>query len=287
MKWFGVLTAVSLLGCATTTSATSAGKPSRLEQQRLSAEAQAQYDAKDFAKCGPTFVKTDEHYNAACCFALSGSIDDAFAQLSLEAKRGRAPFAQYEQDTDFATLRSDARWAELTKRIDAGITARNATLNTELRTLFEQDQADRSDPKADWTLVEKRDKEREARVDAILTAGGAKVADDYFHAAMVFQHGGTAEYAQRARDLSLQGVKLDPEHKGARWLAAASLDRKLMYEKKPQKYGTQFSREGTGPWTLWECDPKTTDEERAEWGVPTLDEQRRRLVEMNKPGAMP
>ena len=55
-------------------------------------------------------------------------------------------------------------------------------------------------------------------------------------------------------------------------LAAAALDRWLMYQGKPQKYGTNFVPDGKR-WRLWDVDPSTTDAERAANHVPLLQEQ--------------
>src|SRR5436305_7811932 len=60
--------------------------------------------------------------------------------------------------------------------------------------------------------------------------------------------------------------------KDSRWLAAAALDRWLMYQSKPQKYGTQFVSDGKR-YRLWDLDPATTDDERAANHVPSLQEQ--------------
>jgi hypothetical protein len=132
----------------------------------------------------------------------------------------------------------------------------------------------------DWAAVTPRDQARRRRVDAIVAAGQAKVADDYYHAAMVYQHGDTPDDAGRAHDLALAAVKLDPGHDTARWLAAASLDRQLMYQGKPQRYGTQYKRLD-GVWTLWDVDPTVTDDERAAWNVPPLASALARAAAMN------
>jgi hypothetical protein len=50
---------------------------------------------------------------------------------------------------------------------------------------------------------------------------------------------------------------------------------------KPQHYGTRYKRVD-GRMVLWEVDPTVTDEERAEWEVPTLADARRRAEEMNR-----
>lgn len=200
------------------------------------------------------------------------------ARLCAARRRGEAG-KDHQLEQDFAALKADPRWAQATKAIDAGHAQRLASLNAELAAIFDADQADRRGD-VDWATVMPRDEAREKRVEELLDAGQAKVSADYFHAAMVFQHGGTPAHAQHAHDLAMQAVKLDENNDGARWLAAASLDRKLMYEGKPQRYGTQFRRTD-GPWVLWEVDPAVTDAERAEWNVPSLAEQRKRVAAMN------
>ena len=80
---------------------------------------------------------------------------------------------------------------------------------------------------------------------------------------------------------SSPGDAADAGHDGARWLAAAALDRWLMNAELPQKFGTQFHRSASGRWELWAVDPTTTDEERDEWNVPHLAQQMERLREMN------
>ncbi len=137
--------------------------------------------------------------------------------------------------------------------------------------------------KADWTAIDARDKARQDRVHQILAEGGAKSADDYFRAAMVFQHGDTDEEIAKAHELSLKAIDLDPEHPSVRWLAAASKDRLLMRQGKPQLYGTQFKKVD-GKWVLHEVDPSVTDEERAKWDCPTLEKARKRAEAMNAGG---
>jgi hypothetical protein len=120
-----------------------------------------------------------------------------------------------------------------------------------------------------------RDRVRRCRVDEFVSAGELATADDYFHAAMIFQHGGSLAYVWRARDLALRAAELGYEGEAwwcsARWLAAASYDRWLMWQGKPQKYGSQYVVEN-GEKLLWEVDPDTTDDERTECNVPCLAE---------------
>lgn len=160
--------------------------------------------------------------------------------------------------------------------------------NAELARLYTEDQKDREQgPNAniDWPAVSKRDGERRERVRQIVAEGGATTSTDYYNAAMIYQHGSEIPDYDEAHRLALKAVELDPANKSARWLAAAAKDRSLMWQGKPQLYGTQFKKVD-GRWILWEVDPAITDEERARWNVPPLEEQRKKLETLNaKPPA--
>ena len=149
-------------------------------------------------------------------------------------------------------------------------------MNEELRQLYEADQGDRRAGQLSPDVVE-RDRARRQRVAELLEASAAESGEDLFHAAMVFQHGDGLDDYQRARDLALRAAELG--HRPGRWLAAAALDRWLMRQGRPQKYGTQY-RVTDGGYELYEVDPATTDEERAEWNVPPLAEARRRAKDL-------
>jgi hypothetical protein len=169
------------------------------------------------------------------------------------------------------------------RRPDAGALRGSAIEDSEALTqIHRDDQADRAAGagKIDWGVVGPRDEARRKQVLAILDRGGATSALDYFHAAMVMQHGSALEDFKRAHDLAVKATELDPDLKQARWLAAAAQDRLLMNSGKPQLYGTQFVTRN-GRWELYEVDPATTDEERARWNVPPLADAVKRAAEMN------
>ena len=59
----------------------------------------------------------DPYYNAACCWALSGFSDKAFAMLNKTIDHGLHLYIDYiKQDKDLASLHSDKRWDELLDR---------------------------------------------------------------------------------------------------------------------------------------------------------------------------
>lgn len=247
------------------------------------AEARAAYARKEWARCAALFEQAHDGYGAASCAARAGVIDGAFAQLT-KAIDGGLRDVDLERDPDLEALRGDARWASAMQRFAAQAEAHRRTLDAELTQLFEADQADRAPRQEaiDWTVVRPRDQARRQRVDEILQAAAQRTlaADDYYHAAFVYQHGETPVEIQRAHDLAVRAVEVDPDHEQARWLAAASEDRKLMYEHKAQKWGTQYKKID-GAWLVWPVDPAITDAQRAAWEVPPLVEAEARAAQMN------
>lgn len=276
-----------VLGCAPHT------KSALATRQAIAAHRErgdAAYKAKDYATCAVELERAaalthdhgGAHYNAACCHALAGDRDRAFAALGHALDRGFYDVATFDRDTDLATLRGDARWSAAVARVKANDAAFVASINHELYQMFTDDQADRAgdSDKIDWKIVAPRDEARHARVLALVAAGSLKSAPDFYHAAMVLQHGHAVEdYATAAR-LAERAATLDPALPGARWLAAAATDRELMTLGKPQRYGTQF-RLVDDKWIVWPCDPAITDEERAAHDVPPLAEAQARAAEMN------
>ena len=66
-------------------------------------------------------------------------------------------------------------------------------------------------------------------------------------------------------------------------LAAEAIDRGLLVQGYPQRYGTQYVyTPATGRWSLWIWDPATSDAERAAMGLPTLHEALARADLLNR-----
>jgi hypothetical protein len=156
--------------------------------------------------------------------------------------------------------------------------------SAELRVMFEEDQTARASlPKEP---MEMDDNDRRRRVMELLARGEVVTAEDKFHAAMILQHthlrfcGGelassSPENYYLAYRLASESLSMGFED--ARGLVAATLDRYLLYTEGQQKYGTQRTVDPkSGKEVLAPVDPGTTDEERAEYGVPPLEELRRR-----------
>lgn len=221
-------------------------------------------------------------YGSAVCAAQAGEVDRAFGLLERAIALGFHDDNRFYFDPRLAAVRVDARWPALEAKFVAARGAWRASLEPELARLAAEDQDDRK-PGAgeiDWEGIAPRDRARVARVKEIVAAGGAKLPDDLYHAALVLQHGEEVAEFQMAHDLALRAAEADADLTSARWLAAAALDRLLVRSGKPQKYGTQMIRED-GRWVVAEVDPAVTDAERALWEVPPLAESRRIAAELN------
>lgn len=146
--------------------------------------------------------------------------------------------------------------------------------NAQLRELAKEDQDSRTGKK-----VERTDQERRLLVFELLAKGAVVGPEDKFDAALILQH---TELTFCGKDM----VSVSPEnyllahdlfesayeggYKDARYLVAASLDRYLSFTEGYQKYGTNrvFTDAGKEEWVP--IDRKTTDAERAKYGIPPL-----------------
>lgn len=250
--------------------------------------AAAAYASKDYATCGALYEKIASQptgaaalFDAARCWALAGKPDPAITALQDLVRRGWTNGRRVRDEADFASLRGDRRWQAILSGVDANWDRSYGDCNRELWAIMEADQKDRQSLDTDVTQAIGRDRERRARVAEILAAGGVKTSMDYFNAALILQHGESAANYQKARDLALKSVELEPANARARWLAAAALDRYLVKTGKPQLYGTQF-RQVNGVWMLEPVDEAAmTDEERAKWNVPPLADMKKRVAALN------
>jgi hypothetical protein len=131
-----------------------------------------------------------------------------------------------------------------------------------------------------YVALRERDRARREAVMALLAEGWPEEADALYAAAWVMNHGDLPEEAALGSRLASRAAGLG--RPGARWLAAAALDRSLMYAGQPQKYGTNIVPDGAG-WRLWDVDPATTDAERLANDVPPLAEMQARAAAITDP----
>lgn len=156
--------------------------------------------------------------------------------------------------------------------------------NPRLKELFLADQQARAaEPDTgDLLTATPRDLERQKAVLELIAAGALKTSADYFHAAVVFQHGVTVENIALAHSLATIASRLQPTHPYAGFLSAAAWDRLMKRKDKPQWYGTQYVKGAGGKWELYRIDESAvTDQERERLGVPPLAASRAKIRKMN------
>jgi len=158
------------------------------------------------------------------------------------------------------------------------------TPSAELQRIYDADQVDRETEAIDWDFVNPRDEARRARVTEILDAGAAKLcSEDFYNAAMVFQHGREAPQYLMAHVLA--SIAAARGHEPSRWMMATTLDRYLRAIQQPQIFGTQYYKDEDGPWNQGEFDRSfLSDSLRALFRVLTLEQQRERLQRLDATG---
>ncbi len=251
------------------------------------------YAAKDYVQCATlaeSLASSGRYrphlmlYNAARCHSLAGAKDAAFHALEQAVQAGFRSIEHIRAAPDLAALHSDARWPKILQELTLRDEAAQRGANTALKAICDADQSDRKPPKGtaiDWAQVQPRDRARLVQVYELLNTHQVKTSLDYFHAALVFQHGKSEKEYLLAHQLALSAATLDPSNLQAKWLAAAAWDRLLMNQKKPQKYGTQYTRRD-GKMVLHEVDETVKDEERAKWNVPSLAEAQAFAQKLNQ-----
>ena len=153
--------------------------------------------------------------------------------------------------------------------------------NAELQKMHDEDQHSRSVPNIDWRILSRQDSLREVRVHEMIKEGKIVTAKDYYNSAMIFQHGRDTIASSMAVKHMRKAMELDSTMN--KWLLAAAIDRDLMRRGKPQIYGTQYVKEmGEDKWKRYKIDSmKVSDEERREYGVESLAEQKVKERELN------
>jgi len=265
--------------------------PAEPEGTSLAREATTRVRKGDYEGALPLYRKAwdkglktqDSTYNGACAAAVTGRLDEAFVWLTRSADAGWRDAEHLKVDTDLDSLRDDPRFVQFVKQVEVNAANYDNKNNSELRALVEMDQAARHDIpdmqespeefKAFWERTSADDAERRARVAEIITVGGATTGEDYFAAALVYQHGDELDDYAKAREYATKAVELGNED--GRWLAAAAWDRWLVNAGYPQRFGTQYLCDPDCKLEEW--NESTTDEERARWNVPPIEVAKHRM----------
>lgn len=147
-----------------------------------------------------------------------------------------------------------------------------------VKQLFDTDRADRTDK--DWkdqefaNMLAMNDKERlERAIEIYEQVLSSDNAEDLYRLSFIFQHGRSVENYLKAHELAKKAMSLG--HKLAPRMVANTYDRWMKHTTNPprQKYGTQsLWNEDKKEFELLPVDPEVTDEERAKFDVPPLEE---------------
>lgn len=153
--------------------------------------------------------------------------------------------------------------------------------NAELKKMYDEDQKARMASTIDWVQLSKSDSIRQKQVYELIHSGQLNTGKDYYHSAMIFQHGIDTTASAMAVKMMKKAIDLDSTVN--RWLLAAAIDRDLMRRDKPQIYGTQYIKMGQdAKWERYKIDStQVTDIEREYYDVETLEEQKEKERTMN------
>jgi hypothetical protein len=156
-------------------------------------------------------------------------------------------------------------------------------MNKKLLGIFNDDQKDRHNPmiRNNASLLTKNDRERRRVVQGLISIGKLVSAEDYYHAAMIFQHGGSILDSVKAVRFSKISHELG--YKKALAFYATCLDRLLLKRGKKQKFGTQsWKKDARSTWVLSPVDSRTTDKERKQYDIAPLKELEDRIEKLNR-----
>jgi hypothetical protein len=154
--------------------------------------------------------------------------------------------------------------------------------SAELIQLAKDDQDDRSNPRdIDWSKVGPRDLDRRIKVATIFAQGCFKVAADFASAALVFQHGDSADQAYQTFIWAKRAVDLgDATQKS---LVVKGLDRYLVRIGHKQLFGTQYALDFGNPCMCFEpLEESFPDGKRPEYLGMTLEENRLLIIKEYK-----
>lgn len=154
-------------------------------------------------------------------------------------------------------------------------------VSEELARLAKEDQDVRSvfpeTPEAISEMI-RGDRERRTRVLELVKHDLLRTGADFYHAALILQHGDEADDYLLAHVLAT-GAAVQGNERGV-WLSAAALDRYLMKIGQAQVFATQYKK-STGDWTQEPLAELFGDQVRAVFKCPGLSQARAELEAMN------
>ncbi|GAB5538161.1 MAG: hypothetical protein Salg2KO_02640 [Salibacteraceae bacterium] len=234
-----------------------------------------------------------QYYNAACSWALSGDTIQSLNYLQQAAEAGWVNLAHLIRDNDLQPLHSIKGWSEVVEVVKANkedaekdlnkplkstlddIEVRDQTLRQLLGHAEEKYGRDSKEVKHLWELISLQDSLNLAEVERIIKKHGwlgiSEVGKDANTTLwLVIQHAPTEtqeKYLPLLRASVLEGESSPSQ-------LAMLEDRILMRQGKPQKYGSQLTRnKTTGEMELYEIfEPQYVNQRRAAVGLKPIEE---------------
>lgn len=241
--------------------------------------AAAEY-SKAFKILGWKGIASDR-FNAAKAWALSGNLDSAFFQLNrLLSKTDYLNYHDLIIEKGFSALHSDKRWKDILQTLNPD---QEVYIDTLARILEEIGRLDQKYRKQDGGFEIHI---REAKIqDSLNLIQVRSIIDKYGWLSanqvgttgnttlwLVLQHAplNVMEMYLPVLEQAVENVKASKKH------LAYFKDRILMYQGKPQLYGTQYKiLKGTSEAVLWEVqDPENLNKRRESMGMPPMNAQK-------------
>jgi hypothetical protein len=165
-------------------------------------------------------------------------------------------------------------------------TARQIEVSRLLEEAKAADQAERTGRGTGFT--EENDLERRKQVALMFAEGCITTGADYFNAALIYQHGTTADHFYQTYLWSRQAEALG--NQGAKGLTPMAIDRYLMRRGFKQIFASQMVNDGyykkggdaTGVWCVWPNIPITQDGPFLAYSANPMSVQIERVTRMNK-----
>lgn len=160
-------------------------------------------------------------YNAAAC--VMPNKNDAIYYINKAIDSGLHDI-KLLNTPNWLPIQKHPKWPAIIKKIKIKHQEFLLKNDEELYSLFLADQSDRNG-KIWLTDLALRDKLRVKKVKEKLKKQEVKTAADYFHAAVIMQHGTTLEHYKLAILLSKKSLELEPNNNTVRWLNCAATNR--------------------------------------------------------------
>jgi len=267
---------------------------------KLSQQAADAYSAKSYQKSGELYDQafrpgqpapgSSDLYNAACSWALAGNATKAFQYLDRATAAGWDNVAHVKQDTDLTSLHADKRWPLMLTKLEAAVAKMEAGYNKPLKQQLDSIYAADQGGRQQYAAIEKQYGEKSPQMAALWKEMAATDARNLqVITALLDRHGWptTAEVGRMGTNtvfLVIQHSNLAtmekyfPMAKQAMERSDLSKpnfallqDRLLMWQGKPQIYGSQLKGDANGKMVFHDIEDEAhVDERRAAIGMEPL-----------------